>query len=243
MDFKDSKAEKEQKRNSFSSILKYFFPHKKQFVVVFCIMLIVTLLQAMLPFISKAVIDVGIKTSDVNFIHMVLIGNISILFSVMLFNVMRDWILMHITSRVNISLISDYLIKLMKLPVSFFENKLLGDILQRAQDHERIRSFIMNNSLALIFSALTFVILPLYFLCITVLYFIYSLSVQCVMCHGFFYFFQYVKSWIGNISNCCQKSKLLGGNRFCHTGHKDIQLREASPLEMGGYTGTAVLCK
>lgn len=157
-DFKDSKAEKEQKRNSFSGILKYFFPFKKNFTLVFIIMLVVTLLQGVLPFISKAVIDVGIKTSDVNFINMVLFGNIAILLSVMIFNVLRDWILMHITSRVNIALISDYLIKLMKLPVTFFENKLLGDILQRAQDHERIRSFIMNNSLALIFSALTFVL-------------------------------------------------------------------------------------
>ncbi len=158
VDFMNNETEKQQKRNSFSGILKYFFPYKKQFAVVFAIMLVVTLLQAVLPFISKAVIDVGIKTSDVDFIHMVLIGNISILFSVMLFNVLRDWVLMHITSRVNISLISDYLIKLMKLPVSFFENKLLGDILQRAQDHERIRNFIMNNSLALVFSALTFFI-------------------------------------------------------------------------------------
>lgn len=121
-------------------------------------MLVVTLLQGMLPFISKAVIDVGIKTSDVKFINMILIGNIAILFSVMIFNVIRDWILLHITARVNIALISDYLIKLMKLPVTFFENKLLGDILQRAQDHERIRSFIMTNSLSLIFSALTFVV-------------------------------------------------------------------------------------
>lgn len=121
-------------------------------------MLVVTALQGMLPFISKAVIDVGIRTSDVKFIHMVLIGNISILLSVMIFNVLRDWILLHITARVNIALISDYLIKLMKLPVTFFENKLMGDILQRAQDHERIRSFIMNNSLALIFSTFTFVI-------------------------------------------------------------------------------------
>ena len=121
-------------------------------------MLVVTLLQGVLPFISKAVIDVGIKTSDMNFINMVLVGNISILLSVMVFNVLRDWILMHITSRVNIALISDYLIKLMKLPVTFFENKLLGDILQRAQDHERIRNFIMNNSLALVFSAFTFVL-------------------------------------------------------------------------------------
>jgi ATP-binding cassette, subfamily B, bacterial len=156
--FKDSKAQKELKRNSFSSILKYFFPYKKNFIMVFIIMLFVTLLQSLLPFISKAVIDVGIKTSDVNFINMVLIGNISILMSVMIFNVLRDWILMHITSRVNIALISDYLIKLMRLPVTFFENKLVGDILQRAQDNERVRSFIMNNSISMVFSGLTFVL-------------------------------------------------------------------------------------
>lgn len=103
-------------------------------------------------------IDIGISSSDVTFINMVLVGNITILLSIMVFNVMRDWILMHITARVNIALISDYLVKLMKLPVTFFENELLGDILQRAQDHERIRSFIMNNSLSLIFSIFTFVI-------------------------------------------------------------------------------------
>lgn len=156
--FKDSKAEKEQKRDSFLSFLKYFTPYKRNFWLIFVIMLVVTALQGILPFISKAVIDVGIKTSDMNFINMVLIGNISILLSVMIFNVLRDWILLHITARVNISLISDYLIKLMKLPVTFFENKLLGDILQRAQDHERIRNFVMNNSLALVFSTLTFVV-------------------------------------------------------------------------------------
>lgn len=157
-EFRDSDAEKEIRRNSFLRILKYFAPYKKDFTLVFVVMLIVTLLTGLLPFISKAVIDVGIKTSDVKFINMVLIGNVAILLSVTIFNVARDWVLMHITSRVNIALISDYLVKLMKLPVTFFENKLLGDILQRAQDHERIRSFIMNSSLSLIFSTLTFVV-------------------------------------------------------------------------------------
>ena len=139
-------------------------------------MLVVTVLQGMLPFISKAVIDVGIKTSDRNFINMVLIGNICILLSVMIFNVLRDWILLHITARVNIALISDYLIKLMKLPVTFFENKLLGDILQRAQDHERIRSFIMNNSLALIFSTLTFAVFSIILLIYNTIIFYIFLS-------------------------------------------------------------------
>lgn len=156
--FADTKAEIRQQMGSFISILKYFLPYRSNFTLIFFIMLMVTLLQGLLPFISKAVIDVGIKTRDVSFINMILVGNVVILFSVMVFNVLRDWILMHITARVNIALISDYLIKLMKLPITFFENKLVGDILQRAQDHERIRSFIMNNSLALIFSSLTFVL-------------------------------------------------------------------------------------
>lgn len=158
IDFQRSDVEKELEKNSFASILRYFIPYKNSFATIFFIMLVVTLLQGVLPFISKAVIDVGIKTSDINFIHMVLIGNISILLSITIFNVIRDWVLLHITSRVNIALISDYLIKLMKLPVTFFENKLLGDILQRARDHERIRHFIMHNSLSLVFSTLTFII-------------------------------------------------------------------------------------
>lgn len=157
-DFRLTQTEKQQQKDSFLGILRYLEPYKGKFGLILTVMTLVTLLQGLLPFISKAVIDVGIKTSDVNFIHMVLIGNASILVSVMVFNVIRDWLLMHITARVNIALISDYLIKLMKLPVTFFENKLLGDILQRAQDHERIRSFIMNNSLALIFSSLTFLV-------------------------------------------------------------------------------------
>ncbi len=157
-DFKLSKQEKEQEKDSMISMLRYFMPYKKEFSLIFFVMLVATLLQGILPFISKSVIDIGISTSDVNFINMVLAGNICILLSIMVFSVVRDWILMHITARVNIALISDYLIKLMKLPVTFFENKLLGDILQRAADHERIRSFIMNNSLSLIFSTFTFLL-------------------------------------------------------------------------------------
>lgn len=156
--FSSSKEEIEQRKDSMTGILRYFHPYRKSFGLIFLIMILATLLQSILPFISKAVIDVGIGTSDIHFINIVLIGNICILVSIMVFNVLRDWILMHITARVNIALISDYLIKLMKLPVSFFENKLLGDILQRAADHDRIRSFIMNNSLSLIFSTFTFVL-------------------------------------------------------------------------------------
>jgi len=151
-------AEHVERAKTLENFISYFYSYKKSFANLFVVMLMVTLLQALLPFISKAVIDVGIRTGDVHFIDMILIGNIVIVVSIVLFNAVRDWILLHITSRVNISMISDYLMKLLALPVSFFENKMVGDILQRANDHERIRSFIMNNSLNLVFSTVTFFI-------------------------------------------------------------------------------------
>lgn len=149
--------ERTERKKTFQNVLGYFLPYRKNFTTILVIMFIATALQGLLPFISKAVIDVGIHTHDLNFINLVLIANIVIIVSVTVSGAIRDWLLLHITSRVNIALISDYLIKLMQLPVTFFENKMIGDILQRAQDHERIRSFIMNNSLNLIFSSLTFV--------------------------------------------------------------------------------------
>ncbi|TJZ50058.1 peptidase domain-containing ABC transporter [Sphingobacterium olei] len=150
--------EKRNRKKTIDSLIGYFTPYRKNFANLFVVMFIVTLLQALLPFISKAVIDVGIQRQDIDFINIVLIANIAIILSITLSNAVRDWILVHVTSRINIALISDYLMKLMKLPITFFETKMTGDILQRANDHERIRSFIMNNSLNTIFSVLTFVV-------------------------------------------------------------------------------------
>lgn len=154
--FEKKEDDKESRRKTFSNFLNYLLPYKKNFIQLCVLMLIVTVLQASLPFISKAVIDVGIQTRDIDFINIILIANLAIYVSILLSNMARDWILLHITSRVNITLISDYLTKLMFLPINFFENKLTGDILQRANDHERIRNFVVNNSLSLIFSMLTF---------------------------------------------------------------------------------------
>lgn len=148
--------DKQAKKETFLNIISYLRPYRRSFVNLFAVMFIITALQALLPFISKSVIDVGIQTRDVDFINIVLIANIVIIIGVTLSSAVRDWVLLHITSRLNVALISDYLIKLMRLPVTFFENKMTGDILQRANDHERIRAFITNNSVNLIFSVLTF---------------------------------------------------------------------------------------
>ena len=157
--FKQIEAnEKIERLKSFENLLGYFLPYKKHsgFYCLSCSWQ--PLLQAFLPFISKPVIDIGIHTRDITFIQMMLVANIILLLSLTLSNALRDWVLLHVSTRVNISLISDYLIKLMKLPATFFENKLVGDILQRANDHERIRNFVMNNSLGMLFSSMTFLV-------------------------------------------------------------------------------------
>jgi len=164
--------EKLERKKTLHNFFAYFRPYKKSLVNIGIVMLITTVLQAVLPFISKSVIDVGIQTKDVQFINIVLIANICILVSIMFSNMVRNWILLHVTARINISIISDFLIKLMKLPITFFENKLVGDILQRANDHERIRNFIMTNGLGMIFSTLSFLIFGviLYIFNVTIFY-------------------------------------------------------------------------
>lgn len=158
-DFQQRKNnERLEHKKTFKNIWRYFTPYKNSFINLFVVMLIVTALEVLLPFISKAVIDVGIQTQDLHFINIILLANILIILSMTLSDMVRDWILLHLSLRINIASISDYLIKLMKLPITFFETKMTGDILQRANDYERIQSFIMNNSLNIIFSTITFIV-------------------------------------------------------------------------------------
>lgn len=181
--------EKVERKKNVENFLGYFRPYKKSFGNLLAVMLLVTVLQAFLPFISKAVIDVGIQTRDLDFINIVLIANIAIYVSILLSNLVRDWILLHVTSRINIALISDYLIKLMLLPITFFETKMTGDILQRANDHERIRSFVMNNSLNMIFSTLTFFIFSIVLL-------VFNKSIFFIFIGGSFLYFSWVIAFL-----------------------------------------------
>jgi len=181
--------EKNDRKKTFENFIGYFRPYKKSFINLLAVMLLVTILQGFLPFISKAVIDVGIRTHDVDFINIVLFANIAIYVTILLSNMVRDWILLHITARVNITLISDYLIKLMLLPITFFENKMTGDILQRANDHERIRSFIMNNSLNMLFSTLTFLVF-------SVILLVYNITIFYIFISGSILFVAWVMAFL-----------------------------------------------
>lgn len=110
--------------------------------------------------------DVGIRDGNLNFITLILISQVVLSTSLLSVEFIRSWILLHVNARISISLISDFLIKLMKLPLHFFDVKFVGDIMQRIRDHGRIRSFLMGSSISTAFSFVTFLYLQVYWLTI-----------------------------------------------------------------------------
>lgn len=145
-------------RNSFRFLYSYFSQYKKLVTQLMLGLLAGSLLQLIFPFLTQSIVDTGIQYRDINFINLILIAQIVIFIGQLSVEVLRGWILLHLSTRINISLISDFLIKLMKLPISFFDSKMLGDITQRINDHNRIREFLTNSSLSTIFSVFNLLI-------------------------------------------------------------------------------------
>jgi len=110
------------------------------------------LLQFAFPFLIKSIVDVGVDNYDLDFIKLILLAQFFLFATMLAVEQFRNWILLHVTARVNISLISDYLIKLTKLPISYFDSKVSGDLMQRIADHERVQRFLSSTSLASIFT-------------------------------------------------------------------------------------------
>ncbi|MDY0086406.1 MAG: peptidase domain-containing ABC transporter [Acidaminococcaceae bacterium] len=145
-------------KNSFRYLFAYLRPHRKLLVQLILGMLLGSLLQLIFPFLTQSVVDVGINTRDLNFITLVLIAQLVLFFSQTAIEFIRSWILLHISTRINISLISDFLIKLMKLPLGFFDSKMIGDLMQRIGDHSRIESFLTTSSLQIVFAAVNLLV-------------------------------------------------------------------------------------
>lgn len=146
---------------SFHIILKYLHRYRKQLLQIAFVMLLITVLQAIVPFIFRAILDIGVGKQDVDFINIMLIAHVILIVSIALANFIRDWIVKHVGARFSIALISDYLIKLLKMPLSYFENKMSGDILNRVKDQERIKDFILNHLINAIFATISFSVLSL----------------------------------------------------------------------------------
>ncbi|KAA5541583.1 peptidase domain-containing ABC transporter [Adhaeribacter rhizoryzae] len=137
---------------SFGFLLAYLKPYKRFLVQLFVGMLVGSLLQLIFPLLTQSIVDVGINTQNINFVNLVLAGQLMLFFSRTAVEMIRSWILLHIGTRINISILSDFLIKLMKLPLGFFDTKMIGDLLQRIGDHKRIESFLTSSTLSVVFS-------------------------------------------------------------------------------------------
>lgn len=117
-----------------------------------------SIIQLILPFLSQAMVDKGINGKNLNLITLILIAQLSIFIAQLVIGYIRSWIMLHINTRIDISLISDFLIKLMNMPLHFFDTKRTGDILQRIGDHGRIKSFLLSNSMNIVFSLFNFIV-------------------------------------------------------------------------------------
>lgn len=147
-----------EKKVGFKLLFNYLFAYKKLIIQLILGLLIASCLQLILPFLTQSVVDVGIGSANLNFVYLVLIAQLILFVSRMSVEFIRSWILLHISTRVNISILSDFLIKLMRLPLSFFDVKLFGDIMQRIGDHNRIESFLTGQTINTLFITFNFVI-------------------------------------------------------------------------------------
>ena len=153
---KDAKAVPTQNRLKF--LWSYLKKYKRFFTQLILGLLLGSLLQLVFPFLTQSIVDTGIGGKDIGFVWLVLLAEMMLLFSRTAIDFIRSKILLHISTRINISLISDFFIKLMKLPMKFFDTKLMGDLLQRIEDHRRVEQFLTSSSLSLLFSFFTFLV-------------------------------------------------------------------------------------
>ncbi|KGL47561.1 peptidase domain-containing ABC transporter [Bacteroides heparinolyticus] len=144
--------------NRLKFLWSYLKKHKRFFTQLVLGLLLGSLLQLIFPFLTQAIVDTGIGGKDIGFVWLVLFAEMMLLFSRTMIDFIRSKILLHISTRINISLISDFFIKLMKLPMKFFDTKLMGDLLQRIEDHRRVEQFLTSSSLSLLFSFFTFLV-------------------------------------------------------------------------------------
>lgn len=158
--FGQSDAESEQagERRSFRFLVGYIKQYRGYFAQIFLGLLLGCVLQLAMPFLTQAIVDRGIHDADIGLIWLILLGELMIVTGRTATDFIRRWLLLHISMRINISLVSDFFIKLLKLPMSFFDTKLMGDLLQRMSDHSRVQSFLTGQTLGVMFTMLSFIV-------------------------------------------------------------------------------------
>jgi len=156
--YKKDMEDDEVDRTSIGFYLPYLFKYKKFIFQLVLGLIFGSILQLIFPFLTQAIVDVGIQNQNVPFIYLILIAQLMLFGSQTAVSFIRSWILLHISTRINISIISDFLSKLTKLPIGFFESKMIGDLLQRINDHRRVENFLTSTTLSTLFSMFNFLI-------------------------------------------------------------------------------------
>lgn len=157
-DTKNASGVGEKEIHSFRFLYGYVRRYYKYFGKIAVGLALGSIIQLVLPFLTQAIVDKGIKHQDLNIILLILFGQLMLTISRTFIDFLRRWILLRISMKINISLISDFFIKLLKLPMSFFDTKLLGDLMQRMNDHGRVNNFLTHNVLNIVFSLLTLIV-------------------------------------------------------------------------------------
>jgi len=202
----------EESKASFSFLSKYLFKYKSLVIQLAVGLLAGSLLSLIFPFLTQSIVDVGIQNQDLNFIYLVLIAQIMLFLGRMGIEVIRSWILLHLSARINISIISDFFIKLMKLPISFFDTRMTGDIMQRINDHHRIEQLLTTSSLNTLFSLVNLIIFS-----IVLLFYDYRL---------FLVYMLGAVLYIGWISFFLKKRKELDYKRFSQVSQEQSKVIE-----------------
>jgi len=197
-------------KSSFRFLLSYLKPHRKYIIQLILGMLLGSILQLIFPFLTQSIVDVGISNNDINFIYLILVAQLVLFISRMSVDFIRGWILLHLSTRMNISLISDFLIKLMKLSLGFFDIKLIGDILQRIGDHRRIEHFLTTSSLNIMFSLFNLVIFGIVLA-------IYSWKILLLFVFGSFLYFLWLSIFM-------RKRRELDFKRFSNLADNQSKL-------------------
>ncbi|MDR0537491.1 MAG: peptidase domain-containing ABC transporter [Tannerellaceae bacterium] len=156
--FFDKQDEQHRMGRPLRFLWEYARPYKRYFLQLILGLLIGSALQLVFPFLTQAIVDKGINGKNLQLIYLILLGQLMLAMSRAAVDFIRRWILLHISVRVNISLLSDFLIKLMRLPMVFFDTKLVGDLIQRIEDHGRVERFLTAQTLSILFSTVSFLI-------------------------------------------------------------------------------------
>lgn len=151
---------KQQTKYDDSRSLKFFLgyisKYRKQFAIIALALIIGSVIQLVLPLLTQSIVDVGIQNQNIRFIWLILIAQLALTFSRTALDFIRRWILLKIGININISLLSDFFNKLLRLPMPTFDTKATGDLMQRMNDHSRVNNFVTQDTLNITFSAFTF---------------------------------------------------------------------------------------